>query len=230
MASRLFVSQFNYSFEKMLVELVGKFTQSVAAAKARLALGATTATALSFGSAGNSITIALVDPGAASQSLSISVVGTAITVHLATDSGSAITSTYTQIKTAINADVSASALVTVSGTDATVATALAATPLAGGADSTFTDNLPIPAMAMSRVSTGLYRVTLSDKYMALLSAQLTLISSSLTDLQLQVKSEDVAASKQIDINVYAIGSGSPVLTDLAAGMAITVDLKLRNVS
>jgi hypothetical protein len=54
------------------------------------------------GTAGNSYTIVLVDPAAASQSLTVSVTGTAVTVSLATNGAKAITSTAAQVITAIN--------------------------------------------------------------------------------------------------------------------------------
>jgi flagellar hook protein FlgE len=93
-----------------------------------------TYTAVNGGIAGNDITIAYVDPGAASQALSIGVVGDAITVTLATDGASAITSTAAEIAAAIAADTDAAALVTATAesTGAGVVTAKAAANLAGG--------------------------------------------------------------------------------------------------
>lgn len=103
---------------------------------------ALTFTAVKYGAFGNSITIAYLDPGAASQSLSVSVAGTAISVNLATDGSSVITSTAAQIKTAIEASSAAAALVTCtintgdsgSADDGSgVVTALAAAAMTGGA-------------------------------------------------------------------------------------------------
>jgi hypothetical protein len=54
------------------------------------------------GTAGNSYTISLVDPAAASQSLSVSVSGKAVTVSLATDGAKAITSTANAVVQAIH--------------------------------------------------------------------------------------------------------------------------------
>lgn len=94
-------------------------------------------TARDPGSKGNGITVAYVDPGAASQSLAVTVSGSAISVSLATNAGSAITSTAAQVKTAIEALFNADRLVVISnagGNDGTgVVTALSATALAGGA-------------------------------------------------------------------------------------------------
>lgn len=97
-----------------------------------------TLTAKTAGVAGNSITIALVDPSAASQSLSIDVTGTDIVANLATDAESVITTTASLLIAAINDDAEASALVTAAlkGTDtgAGVVTALAEQSLESGAD------------------------------------------------------------------------------------------------
>ena len=89
------------------------------------------------GTAGNGITVALVDPAGNDQALDVTVIASAITVHLATGVGGAITSTATQVKNAINADVEAKALVTASvapgNSGAGVVIALAPANLAGGA-------------------------------------------------------------------------------------------------
>lgn len=69
-------------------------------------------TAIATGTAGNTISIDYVDPGAASQPLTITVVGEAITVTLATDGASVITSTAADIADAINAHADTSTLVT----------------------------------------------------------------------------------------------------------------------
>lgn len=90
------------------------------------------------GTAGNSITVALVDPSANNAALSVSVTGTAITVNLATSGAGAITSTAAQVIAAIEASEAASALVEVANagasTGAAAVAAVAAGPLSGGAD------------------------------------------------------------------------------------------------
>ena len=89
------------------------------------------------GTAGNSITVALVDPQGNDAALSVDVNSSAITVNLATGSGGAITSTATQVKNAINVDVAAKALIAASvapgNSGSGVVTALTAKNLAGGA-------------------------------------------------------------------------------------------------
>ncbi len=69
-------------------------------------------TAVIGGDAGNSITIAIVDPSAIDQTLSVSVATLAITVHLATDHSGNLSSTFAEIADAVNASADASALVT----------------------------------------------------------------------------------------------------------------------
>jgi len=59
---------------------------------------------------GNDLTIASVDPGAASSPLSVDVSGDDITVNLGTDAGGSLSSTAADVAAAINADPAASAL------------------------------------------------------------------------------------------------------------------------
>lgn len=115
-------------------------------AKAKLTTGTAGAdnsivyTAKSAGVAGNSITVAHVDPAGNNAALGVVVSGSAITVNLATDGASAPTSTADQVKDAIIASAPASALVDVSSVSPStgngVAAVLAATNLAGGKAST----------------------------------------------------------------------------------------------
>lgn len=97
-------------------------------------------TAVKVGTVGNAITVAYVDPGAASQALGVVVAGNAITVNLATDAGSLITSTASEILAALEASAAAMALISVAlaaGNDGTgVVTALVATALATGTNAT----------------------------------------------------------------------------------------------
>lgn len=106
--------------------------------------------AVTPGTAGNSITIAYVDPAGNDAELSVVVVSNAITVNLATGVAGAITSTAEEIADAIAASVPAAALVTAvnkAGNDGTgVVTAMAATPLAGGA--------PAPTVAVVNTTPG----------------------------------------------------------------------------
>ncbi len=114
----------------------------VAALIARLEVGAGNAglefAADAAGAAGNTITVALADPGANSSPLTVAVAGRDITVSLATGNAGAITSTGAEVLAAVNAHAGASALVTAAdaaGSDGTgTVAAHAKTALAGGAD------------------------------------------------------------------------------------------------
>ncbi|MBW2672312.1 MAG: hypothetical protein JRD89_02700 [Deltaproteobacteria bacterium] len=92
------------------------------------------------GSAGNDISVELVDPNGNDQSLAVTVTGNKISVSLATDSGGAITSTAANIIAAIEGDAGANALVTVANageSDGTgVVSPVAETALSGGVDVT----------------------------------------------------------------------------------------------
>lgn len=92
-------------------------------------------TAVTPGTAGNSITIRYVVAGL-NTALSVGVVGSAITVNLATDGAGVATSTAAQVRAAVAGDVAAAALVNsaVTGVGGTLAAALAVTNLAGGTD------------------------------------------------------------------------------------------------
>ena len=90
------------------------------------------------GVAGNSVTVALVNPGADNATLAITVTGNAISVDLVTNSGGAITTTGAQLVTGIQASTAASALVDVAAystsTGASAVVAATAAALTGGAD------------------------------------------------------------------------------------------------
>lgn len=127
-----------------LQELVGNGAGGVMPpAAATLATGvvannnAITWTAKKTGTAGNDITLTLIDPPGNNVALSVDVVGRDINVTLATDGASAITSTAAQVIAAIAAS-SAADLVTAANTGASTGAAavvaVAATSLAGGTD------------------------------------------------------------------------------------------------
>lgn len=104
-------------------------------------------TATNAGSAGNLISLALVDPGDVSQALTITVSGSASTVSLATDEFGDITSTAAEVINALNLDAGASALIeadnAVGSSGAAVVEAVAATTLIGGVDEPFPLDTPV---------------------------------------------------------------------------------------
>lgn len=100
-------------------------------------------TAVAYGTQGNAISIAYLDPEAEDATLSVSVDGKAITVSLATDETGDITSTAAEVLAAIEASEQADELVAVAihtadtGTEddgSGVVTAMAAANLTGGID------------------------------------------------------------------------------------------------
>jgi hypothetical protein len=131
---------------QLLAAITGGVKQILGAGTAPVRAALTTAvagtnndlvfTARHFGTSGNAITVAYVNPLANNAALQVSVVGKAITVRLATGAGGAITSTAAQVSAAILASAPATELVSVANAAANdgtgVVAALAATPLAGG--------------------------------------------------------------------------------------------------
>ena len=99
---------------------------------ASVAFGDLTLTAQAKGPDGNTITCALLDPGANSAALSVELSGRDITVNLATSNAGAITSTAAQVKAALDANADIAALVTTAAAGAGVMAAAARTALAGG--------------------------------------------------------------------------------------------------
>lgn len=98
-----------------------------------------TYTAVAVGTAGNSINVTHVDPGANNAALSVSVNVKTITVSLATGAGGAITSTAALVKAAVNAHAEASLLVTCEdeGAGSGVVNAVANTFLTGAVNSAY---------------------------------------------------------------------------------------------
>ena len=116
----------------------------VVAVASRLIVGQNNAalafTAAAAGAAGDTVSIALADPGGANQALSIAVAGRAITVSLATDGGGAVTTTgallvaYWTAGTGAAARALAGIANAAGSTGASVLAAVARTALAGGSE------------------------------------------------------------------------------------------------
>lgn len=225
MSNRLY-NQFSFSPERQPVSLMGKFTQAVSNVQATLVNQAVTYTAVSRGTAGNAVTIRLINPGTTS-SLSIVTTGTAIVVTLAYATG-AVTTTATSLVAAINGDVSASALVTASGSGASILAALATTPLAAGVDASITDNAM--NMSMTQTATGTYILQLEDEFPEVLSCQVTLLAASAANLAAQVVSTATAFGGAKTITIRTLKMTDQSLTSMAANNAMFVHLILRNSS
>lgn len=78
--------------------------------------------------------------------------------------------------------------------------------------------------SISKVSTGLYRITLVDAYPSLLAANVAVLGASAEDLTFKVKLETVSTTKLVEIFTMAAG----VVADPASGDTIMVELKLKN--
>lgn len=217
--NRYKVSQFLYSYEKKLVKLAGSFAQTDLGAFAALVDNGITYTAVTMGAAGNSITVALVAGGTAGAEV-VTVTGKAISVQV--ESG---VSTRTQVKTALDGSAPAAALIgtaVVSG--GTAATLLAATPLAGGDDTDFTISSPLTGMTLSQIGTGVYMLSLSESFMALLGANIMLQRASAVDLGAQIQSVDVLSAKTIIFRMQT--AATP--TNMANSDVLYIDLSLRS--
>lgn len=80
--------------------------------------------------------------------------------------------------------------------------------------------------SISRTSTGLYRITLSDKYSSLKSFEVIHKATSAQDLNYQLKAEDVASGKTIDFFCLA----GATETDPASGSTLHIQVDLKNTS
>ncbi len=222
MANRYYTSQFTYSMERMLVNLMGSATQSGSTGvNASRAINGITYRAVLMGAAGNSITITLTNGGTAGAEV-VTVTGTAINILM--DATAVSGSSRQDIIDAIAASDEASALITATGGSATVATASTVLPLQSGATTVFTTTMK--GMVMTQVDTGHYRLTLSDPYAALLACNLSIQKATAADLITQIGAVDVVTAHTIDFRTQA--AGTP--TNLADTDSILADVKLRNSS
>jgi hypothetical protein len=221
MASRYYTSQFNYSFERMAVTLMGSATQTDLGAFATLVDNGITWTAVTMGAAGNSITVALVAGGTAGAEV-VTVTGNAISVQI--ESG---VSTRTQVLTAVQASAEASALVNISvASGGTAATLLAATPLATGDDTDFTI-VGLSSVTLSQIGTGLFKLAIADAYANLLACSIMIQrASGAVDLVAQLATVDTSSAKAITFRTNA--GATP--TNLANSDVLYIRLELRNSS
>lgn len=89
----------------------------------------------------------------------------------------------------------------------------------------FSSSSPLAGMSMERDSAGVYTITLSDKYDALIGCSIMLQrDSGAVDLAPQIASEDVSGAKTITIRMLA--GATP--TDMANGDILYIELTLRN--
>ncbi len=79
---------------------------------------------------------------------------------------------------------------------------------------------------MAKISTGLYELTLADKYTALISADIMIQKTSAADLQPQMVSSNVSTTKKLRFRTVATATA----TNLADGDVVYIRLDLRNSS
>lgn len=80
--------------------------------------------------------------------------------------------------------------------------------------------------SVSRTSAGLYRITLQDKYASLKSVDVKHLATAAQDLNFQVKAEDVASAKTIDLFCLT----GAVATDPANPSVLLVQIDVKNTS
>ncbi len=80
--------------------------------------------------------------------------------------------------------------------------------------------------SVAKTTTGVYTITLEDKYVALLSACATVKAATAVDLVAQIKSHDVASAKTVVIDLNAVATP----TEPSAVTEIHFALFLRNSS
>jgi len=195
------------------------------AASASLVVGDLTFSAVSPGSEGNSITLALIVGGTAGAEV-VSVVGNAISVSI-----ESTVSTATQVKAAYDASAASVALATVaiSGTAGNAQSAATVAPLAGGVTSEIDltlDTVSIPTHGMytglkvqasttGALPTGLAVTT--DYWVIKLGVSSIALASSLSNADAGTK-----------INLTAEGTGVHTLTSTAGVLSHSLQLQKSN--
>ena len=82
--------------------------------------------------------------------------------------------------------------------------------------------------SISRTSTGLYVLTLSDAYQRLMACQVSILSASAEDIHPQLVSESVASAKTISFRTIKGSDGTVV--DPASGDRLLIKIDLKNSS
>jgi hypothetical protein len=89
---------------------------------------------------------------------------------------------------------------------------------------TLTEGLGVTSI--SRVSAGLYRITLNDKWSRLMDVHVVHLAATAEDLTAQVKLETVTTTKLVEVFTKV----AAVATDPANGDRLLITLKLKNSS
>lgn len=176
-----------------------------------------TLTAVAFGSAGNSITIAFT-PGATAGSEVVTVTGNAISVQIETG-----VSTVTQVRTAMQAAAACTALVTTTGTSGSTVATASALPLLTGADGVVSTSIP-GVSSCSQTGVGEFTITFTDDYRSLAFAKFMVLKAVAQDLIPQIKSVDVSSAKTIVVRLLT--GATP--TDPTAAMTLYMKALMRD--
>lgn len=192
MANRRFYEFIN-SYTPMLTLIHGSISLQAEVKAVKVTQGLTL-TAVAFGSAGNSITIAFT-PGATAGAEVVTVTGNAISVQIETG-----VSTVTQVRTAMQAAAACTALVTTTGTSGSAVSTASALPLLTGADGVVSTSM-VGVSSASQTGVGEITLTLERTYYALRNTDLQLMAATSQDLIPQIKSQTVASTKLVVINL-----------------------------
>lgn len=219
MANRYFRSQFLYSFFNRPVKLAGSFDITPEAKASRTTQGILL-TAVDFGSAGNSITIAFTGGGTAGAEV-VTVTGTAISVQI--ESG---VSTVTDVANALTASLAASALATTTSTGLTTVSTASALALTGGIDGVVAGYSIQGVASIEQTAVGEFTITLEDTYYGFISGQCNLmVSPPITTLFTPMfTSADVETAKTIVITLF----DNTTVSDPDANATMYFELLLQN--
>lgn len=212
MANRLF-EKFYFSLTRNLTCLAGNFNM-VAQVQATQTAQSITWTAVSYGTAGNSITIAYTAGGTAGAEV-VTVTGSAISVQI--QSG---TSTIDQVVAAVAASTPAAALITSASSGAGTITTHVAYAFTGGIDGVVAGWYLPGVSSITQNAVGQVTIVLEKKWPALKSLRFQILAATAVDLIPQVVSADVLSTKTIVFNLL---TGS---TKTDPGAAITVYMKM----
>lgn len=78
--------------------------------------------------------------------------------------------------------------------------------------------------SISRTSQGLYHLVLDDQYASLKHVEVITLDSTARDHTFQIKAEDVASAKTLDLFVLTAGS----VADPASGSSLLIKIEVKN--
>jgi hypothetical protein len=217
MANRLF-EKFYYSMTRKLTCLAGSFTMTTQVQAAQTAQSITW-TAVAYGTAGNSITIAYTTGGTAGAEV-VTVTGSAISVQI--ESG---VSTIDQVVAAVAGSIPAAALITSASSGAGTVAAHAAYAFTGGVNGVVSGWYLPGVSSITQTDVGVVTIVLERKYPAIKSLRFQILSSTAQDLIPQIASID-SGQQTIVVNLLA----SATKTDPTSDMTVYMKMLIRDSS